>query len=60
MSMNNENLGDVMRRDGSKEYVDITTEQQEPQNFRYTEEQKARMVQEMIASQPVEKPQQED
>lgn len=60
MSMNNENLGDVMRRDGSKEYVDITAEHQEPQNFRYTEEQKARMVQEMISSQPVEKPQQED
>lgn len=61
MSMNNENLGDVMRRDGSKEYVDITAEHQEPQNFRYTEEQKARMVQEMMASQePVKQQQEED
>ena len=41
MTMNNENLGDIMKRDGSKEYVDLAAEQQEPQNFRYTEEQKA-------------------
>lgn len=51
MSMNNENLGDVMKRDGSKEYVDLAAE---PQNFRYTEEQKAQMVQEMIRSQQPE------
>lgn len=55
MTMNNENLGDIMKRDGSKEYVDLAAEQQEPQNFRYTEEQKAQMVQEMIRSQQPEK-----
>lgn len=51
-----DNLGDIMKRDGSKEYVDITAEPtqqqaQEPQNFQYTEQQKVQMAQELMRQQ---------
>lgn len=48
----NDNLGDIMKRDGSKEYVDIAAEStQDPQDFRYTEQQKIQMAQEMMNNQ---------
>lgn len=63
MSMN-DNLGDIMKRDGSKEYVDITESTQpqahEPQEFKYTEQQKVQMAQEMMREQQSPQPKTED